>query len=433
VRRALPVAAALGAAAFLTLPAAAGAATARATASAVSPGVAPAVVLRYDAAPGEANRLTISPRTAAAGEVDLSDSGAIVTPGPGCSRVDDHTVACVPALLSQPGQPAATGFERVEAKLGDRPDTAGVGGEVATILSGEGAGDTLSGGSAADVIDGGTGRDKLTGGAGADRFVEDDESARDDIDGGPGGDRVDYARRRRPVSVDLTRHRGADGDRLESIQGIGGGRGNDRLTGGPQSDTIDGGDGNDTIFGKGGADLLRGDRGTDTLSGGPGPDKLDVSERGAAQADTARCGSGGDTVLRPAAPDRVARDCEHALLQGSQGGSFAVSVSQPLRAGRTGEVEIHVAVPKGAPRFRGRAAISFNGVLMGRPSRTLSIAARRRTTARVTLVGPALTRLRESHRLLVQLALNDAVLTTVLRAPLPQPGGGGGTGGGTPA
>ena len=99
-------------------------------------------------------------------------------------------------------------------------------------------------------------------------------------------------------------------------------------------------------------------------------------------------------------------------------------------------IELHLTIPKHAARFRGRATVQFHGVLMGRPSRAVSIAARHRATARVTLVGPALTRLRESHRLLVQVTLNDAVLTTVLRAPLPQRGGGGGgggTGGGTPA
>jgi len=410
VRRTAPIAAAVGAAALLVVPAGAGAATARALASPNRFGFPPTVDLTYDAAPGEANRLTIAPAPSTIGEIELRDPAAVVSPGAGCERLDDHGVVCSPRRLIGPTGPAPAGFDRVAAQLGDGADEARLEGSVAAELRGEAGADTLRGSSGADVIDGGTGRDVLDGGDGRDVFVEDDESARDEIDGGLGGDRVDYTRRRRAVSVDLGRSRGADGDRLLHVEEAFGGRAADRLLGGRGLNTLSGGGGRDV------------------LSGGGGRDVLDVREAGGApQADRARCGPGSDVVTGVAASDRLARDCERALLEGVQPGAFSVLVSQPLRAQSSGVVEVRLAVPPGAERFRGRAAIRFHGVLLGRPSQLVSIGQRDRATARVTIVGPALSRLRGSRRLLVQLTLNDAVLTTVLRAPLAPRSGTGGT------
>ncbi len=410
MRRTAPIAAAVGAAALLVVPAGAGAATARALASPNRFGFPPTVDLSYDAAPGEANRLTIAPAPSTTGEIELRDPAAVVSPGAGCERVDDHGVVCSPRRLIGPTSPAPTGFARVAAQLGDGADEARVEGGVAAELRGEAGADTLRGSSAADVIDGGTGRDTLNGGEGRDLFVEDDESARDEIDGGLGGDRVDYTRRRRPVSVDLGRGRGADRDRLRRVEEVAGGLGADRILGSR---------GLNTLIGGGGRDLL---------SGGGGRDVLDVRELGGApQADRARCGPGSDVVNYVAASDRLGRDCERALLQGEQPDDFSVLVSQPLRAQASGVVEVRLAVPPGTGRFRGRAAIRFHGVLLGRPSQLVSIGPRGRATAPVAIVGPALSRLRASRRLRVQVALNDAVLTTVLRAPLAPRSGTGGT------
>ena len=411
MRRTVALAAAVVAVALLAVPASAGAATARALASPNRFGFPPTVDLSYDAALGEANRLTIAPAPNTTGEIELRDPAAVVSPGPGCERLDDHVVVCSPRRLIGPTLAAPTGFDRVGAQLGDGADEARVEGGVAAELRGEGGGDALRGSSGADLIDGGTGRDTLDGGEGRDVFVEDDESAHDEIDGGLGGDRVDYTRRRRPVSVDLGRSRGADGDRLLHVEEAYGGRAADRLFGGRGTNTLSGG---------GGRDLL---------SGGGGRDVLDVREAaGAQQVDRARCGPGSDVVTGVAAPDRLGRDCERALLQGVQSsGAFSVLVSQPLRAQSSGVVKVRLAVPPGAERFRGRATIRFHGVLLGRPSPLVSLGPRGRVTARVSIVGPALSRLRASRRLLVQLALNDAVLTTVLRAPLAPRSGTGGT------
>jgi Ca2+-binding RTX toxin-like protein len=410
VRLAAPAAAALSTAALLALPAGAAAATARAVASQNRFQSPPTVDLTYDAAPGEANRLTIAPTPSMSGEIELHDPAAVVSPGAGCERLDDHRVVCSPRRLIGPIGPAPTGFARIAARLGDGGDEARVEGGVAAELRGGGGGDVLRGSSGADVIDGGRGRDTLDGGAGRDLFVEDDESDRDDIDGGEGGDRVEYTRRRRAVSVDLGRGRGADGDGLRRVEEASGGRAADRIAGGR------------------GANTLTGGGGRDVLSGGGGRDVLDVGEvGGATQADRARCGSGVDVVVEVAASDRLARDCERALLEGLQPDVFSVLVSQPLRAQRSGVVEVRLVVPRGAERFRGRVAIRFHGVMLGRPSPLVSLGPSGRATARVTIVGPALSRLRASRRLLVQLALNDAVLTTVLRAPLSPRSGTGGT------
>jgi Ca2+-binding RTX toxin-like protein len=410
VRLAALAAAPVSVAALLALPGAAGASTARTVASAVSPGLSPSVTLSYEAAPGEVNRLTITSPPGTIGDIELRDPATVISAGPGCQRIDDHEVACSPRRLIGPTDPAPAGFARITARLGDGADEARLEGGVAAELRGEGGDDVLRGSSGADVIDGGTGRDTLDGGEGRDLFVEDDESARDEINGGLGGDRVDYTRRRRAVSVDLGRSRGADGDRLLHVEEAFGGRAADRLLGGRGLNTLSGGGGRDV------------------LSGGGGRDVLDVREAGGrSQADRARCGPGSDVVTGVAASDRLARDCERALLEGVQPGAFSVLVSQPLRAQSSGVVEVRLAVPPGAERFRGRAAIRFNGVLLGRPSGLVSLGRGDRATARVTIVGPALSRLRGSRRLLVQLTLNDAVLTTVLRAPLAPRSGTGGT------
>ena len=126
MRLAALAAATASVAALLALPAGAGASTARAVASAVSAGLAPSVTLSYDAAPGEANRLTITPAANASGEIELRDPAAVVSPGPGCERIDDHGVACSPRRLIGPTDPAPAGFARITARLGDRADEARV-------------------------------------------------------------------------------------------------------------------------------------------------------------------------------------------------------------------------------------------------------------------------------------------------------------------
>ena len=72
-------------------------------------------------------------------------------------------------------------------------------------------------------------------------------------------------------------------DRLENVENLTGGRGNDSLTGaastqrldgGAGNDTIAGGEGNNTLLGGDGDDVIRGFAGFDRIEGGAGNDRL---------------------------------------------------------------------------------------------------------------------------------------------------------------
>jgi len=83
--------------------------------------------------------------------------------------------------------------------------------------------------------------------------------------------------------------------------------GNDRLVGTPRADTLAGLAGSDRISGGAGSDLLLGGPGRDSVDGGPGNDLVSIEYDGA--RDTARCGTGTDTVNADPL-DSVASDCE---------------------------------------------------------------------------------------------------------------------------
>ena len=72
-----------------------------------------------------------------------------------------------------------------------------------------------------------------------------------------------------------------------------GGTGADGLTAGPLGDEVSGGEGNDSAAGGAGDDVLSGDQGIDVLDGGAGTDRIAARD---GEADTVRCGPGGDTV-----------------------------------------------------------------------------------------------------------------------------------------
>jgi hypothetical protein len=99
---------------------------------------------------------------------------------------------------------------------------------------------------------------------------------------------------------------------------IGGGAGNDYLTGGNRDDVIDGGDGNDDLFAEGGADTVRGAAGSDEISGGLGPDTIDGGAGDdfigvwdeQVEAAAVICGPGVDNVDLDYGLDSVAGDCE---------------------------------------------------------------------------------------------------------------------------
>jgi Ca2+-binding RTX toxin-like protein len=119
-------------------------------------------VLRVVAAPGEANELAV---TAAASDpfapgptasFTVTDAGAPLTPGPGCSP-GDTGVTCV--------TPVDTG---IDVSAGDRDDSVTVFGAAPAVIDGGDGDDRLTGGEAGDGLIGGIGADFADGGPGND-------------------------------------------------------------------------------------------------------------------------------------------------------------------------------------------------------------------------------------------------------------------------
>jgi Ca2+-binding RTX toxin-like protein len=197
-------------------------------------GGSPDTVVVYDAAPGEANRLTVGREGHA---ITLSDPAATVNVVPPCVARDAHSVSCDTDNF---GELAA---DWVSVRLGDGDDSA-------TVTAGAA---TLAGGPGRDTLLGGEGEDRLDGGPGADR-----------IDGGGSAwNLLSFRGRRAGVSVDLARGRTSDGDRIARIRTVVGGHGDDRLLGGPGDDILWGREGDDVLRGRGGRDLLDCGKGRD--------------------------------------------------------------------------------------------------------------------------------------------------------------------------
>jgi Ca2+-binding RTX toxin-like protein len=165
-----------------------------------------------------------------------------------------------------------------------------------TIL-GEGGEDTIVGERGSDDLDGGAGADRILGETGNDE-IDGDGGDGDEVDGGPGddsisggpgdfdivsggvgNDRVDggpgahdiasYKGVGGPVSVDLGSGAvsGAEQERVDGIEDVLGGSGNDTLTGSAAPNRLDGGPGNDHLFAVGGGDEAFGGIGSDACSG----------------------------------------------------------------------------------------------------------------------------------------------------------------------
>ncbi|MCI0756390.1 endonuclease/exonuclease/phosphatase family protein [Teichococcus vastitatis] len=128
-----------------------------------------------------------------------------------------------------------------------------------------------------DSLNGLGGNDKLFGGPGND--ILRGAAGNDLLDGGEGSDTADYVLATRSVVIDLAAKRASqDGqgghDRLEGIENIVGGAGNDTIRGDAGANRLVGGAGNDAINGMGGKDAINGGDGRDTLRGGLGQDSL---------------------------------------------------------------------------------------------------------------------------------------------------------------
>ena len=352
--------------------------------------------LKFTAASGEANRLTIV-RTGSK-TLTLQDLGAPVTPGTGCAAVSASKVRCV-----APG-PRSGGGGVGAVLLGDGDDTATISASNASGLLDGGAGDdrltaskgsssTLAGGSGEDTV---TGSDKgqlLFGDAGNDRIAGrggDDEIdgglGADDMTGGAGTDPVTYAASRDfpdvrgiPVTVTLdgVANDGAPGENdsvAADFENVTGATGADQITGndadnrlslgfqtvgaleggsvqgGAGDDVVTGGAGADTVSGGGGADLVSdGDLNgaTSAISGGPGNDFLhaeDVADEDgvteelelAPTADVISCGSGRDQAYVDTArpPAGRLRDRHRSHTHPGDHARHGRQGRHPRRAGR---------------------------------------------------------------------------------------------------
>jgi Ca2+-binding RTX toxin-like protein len=167
--------------AFATVPAAAVASTARVDAGS----------LTYTAAAGETNALVIS---RVLDNVVLSDPGARITAGRGCTQVTASDVRC-----------SRTGVKGIVVDAGDRADAVSNLTAIDSRLAGGVGDDVLAGGAGDDFITGKAGSDLLKGGGGDDS-IKTAGKYFDQVVCGTGHDAV-RADRQDAVAVDCERVR----------------------------------------------------------------------------------------------------------------------------------------------------------------------------------------------------------------------------------
>jgi Ca2+-binding RTX toxin-like protein len=323
--------------------------------------------LTYQAAPGEANRLTVE-ETPDGRVWTFRDTGATVQPGANCAAADGG-VTCTAASID-----VLPFSGNVVIDLGDRGDIA----DVSSAHSG-----------VADLR-AGAGNDRLTVrrgfviasmGPGEDRARADAGSL--SVQGGPGADvfeaghgarvQVTYFDSPTPVHVttDGRANDGAAGERddvsplVRTVNGsahgdvldaraartrvalygeagddraftsprggfIEGGGGSDDLRGGKGADDLLGDLGADVLIGGGGDDDLRGDGGHDLLVGGPGHDSFYVASDG---RDTVRARDGArDRIVCEWLPHSLRVDPGDRLTRCAF--PVGVSVQSPITPGR---------------------------------------------------------------------------------------------------
>jgi hypothetical protein len=287
-------------------------------------------LLVLDAAPAEANRVTIG--EAGDGAFAVRDQGAPLVPGAGCATgpvgvrcaVEPGASRAVRAALGdgddQLDVGLAGGSSAIDGGDGDDRLTAGAG-----IVEG-GAGDDVLSATLGATLRGGPGADRLSGGPSTD--VLDGGPGTDVLDGGGAVDRVSYAGRAEPVIVDLAAATaGADGedDAIANLEEAEGGDGADllrarpdaaaRLQGGGGDDVLEGGPLDDDLAGGTGADRLTGGDGHDDLDGDAGDDVLD----GGAGHDALVAGDGDDTAAGGSGNDRLDDGYGHDVVHGDAG------------------------------------------------------------------------------------------------------------------
>jgi Ca2+-binding RTX toxin-like protein len=392
----------------------------------------------FEAAPGEANRLTARiGRTTAT----FRDDGAPLTAGPGCRSLSSSEAAC-----EMPGSGAYSRLGVV--RTGDGDDVVDLvvedwlitvdlgagadrfrgaapivdGGDGPDDLSaaspsslGGGAGDDrLTGSSGGDFLVGGEGGDVMAAGGGDDR-VELGDGTADLADGGDGTDELAYTGAGAPVTADLSdaspEGTSGEGDVATGFERLEGGRFDDVLGGDAGSNRLVGGRGSDRLDARAGDDVLvpafddppdlydgaAVDR--DTLLGGAGDDRLGAARDQRVDQD---CGPGRDVVrVGPGARVRLAKNCEDpALALGPHEapvrrlGAGRLRVGCPVTEPRGVRCTMAATASRAGRRLgsgrvrlrRGRAAVlSLGRRARGRLELTLSVSDGRRPRFRSTL------------------------------------------------
>ena len=121
----------------------------------------------------------------------------------------------------------------------------------------------------------------------------------------------DYDGHTSAVTADLDGAPGDDGSRGENdtiaadVENLGGGQGNDTLTGNVAANHIYGNDGDDTVRGGDGRDRIDGNDGADALYGEGGNDDIDGDDAGSPGNDVLYGGTGDDELTVDGGDDRL--------------------------------------------------------------------------------------------------------------------------------
>lgn len=334
----------------------------------------------------EANRVALA---AVVGGIRISDPAAVIQPGRGCSRLDDHAAICsrptssvLPTGVLVATNGGADGI-RSELDLGVGVD-GGLGNDV--LVGGPGP-DRLFGGRGADRLRGRGGDDRLGDASRRDLLPTGDQSVpapvpltlspgrvQDSFDGGSGNDTISYEGRFAKLRINLASKKALAGARAERdsirlVENAIGGAGDDRIAGTRAANKLEGGEGDDLLAGGAGGDGLYGGAGNNVIRGGPGNDGIYL--QGGAGAERISCGSGSDLAAMASANDFLKDDCEDTDLGVA---IFALRLNSgilrlllPLREGRpprvlSGQLS---AFPASAPQVRLELRVRGPGVRRG--------------------------------------------------------------------
>ena len=299
-------------------------------------------------APGETNDVQMVPPFQVPATLRISDAGAPLTAGPGCTQIDAHSAFCAEDSSAPLPLDVATGDGDDNVLLDDFyfrqiSVEGGRGDDKLYVSSNRGTPAHLDGGSGDDeltvnlqlgaepVLRGGTGDDTLTilnavggfeyGEAGNDRLVYRGFTQGLNfplvLDGGSGNDTYAFEWQFVPTAMVA----GSGFDTLDESTAdtramvmnfdmlicpgcadrVIGTPAPDRITGDFRAQTIQGGDGDDVLDGGGGIDTISGDAGNDTITARDG------------KPDVVTCGTGTDTVAADSR-DTVSPDCESVTV-----------------------------------------------------------------------------------------------------------------------